>query len=191
MRSISIRASSASAGDFSRGSPIWSFAARWACGVQAVDRNFTKGFADGERGKEDQRRVLYRRLAVLDGFAVDGIADHFDEGSDIRIFRDEAVIPALVRWADQHQLKPALPYDPAAEPSKHRPAVAAVSRIGFRAAGASPVRIGGAIVEPHQIEHVDGAFAMIVAKLCEDFLRRIDMAFHNVSHRGRCQPAAS
>src|SRR5258708_32942747 len=191
MRSISIRASSASAGDLSRGFRTWSFSARCACGVQALGRNFTKCLADGERRKADQPRVLYRRLAVLDGFAVNWIADHFDEGGDIRIFRDEAVIPALVRWADQHQLKPSLPYDPPAEPSKHRPAVAAVSRIGFRAGGASPVRIGGAIVEPHQSEHVDGAFAMLVSKLCEDFPGRIDMACHDVSHRGRCQPSAS
>src|SRR5258708_8438696 len=164
MRSISIRASSASAGDLSRGFRTWSFSARCACGVQALGRNFTKGLADGEQRKADQPRVLYRRLAVLDGFAVDGIADHFDEGSDIRIFRDEAVIPALVGWSDEHQFKPALPSDPAAAPSKHRPAVAAVSRIGFRAGGASPVGIGCAIAGAHQIQHAVAAFAMSVAR---------------------------
>src|SRR5260370_29021393 len=134
MRSISIRASSASAGDLSRGFRTWSFSARCACGVQALGRNFTKCLADGERRKADQPGILYRCLAVLDGFAVDGIADHFDEGGNARVFRDEAVIPALVRWADEHQFKPALPYDPAAEPSKHRPPVAAVSRINPPAA---------------------------------------------------------
>src|SRR5258708_19361511 len=178
MRSISIRASSASAGDLSRGFRTWSFSARCACGVQALGRNFTKCLADGERRKADQPRVLYRRLAVLDGFAVNWIADHFDEGGDIRIFRDEAVIPALVGWADQHQLKPALPHDPAAEPSKHRPAVAAVSRIGFRAGGASPVGAGGPVVEPHQGDHGDGASPSLLPKLAAHLLSPTDTSPH-------------
>src|SRR5712671_7186533 len=66
------------------------------CLSAALNRNFTKRLADGKGRQADEPRVLHRRLTVLDGFAVNGIADHLDEGPDARIFGDEAVIPALV-----------------------------------------------------------------------------------------------
>ena len=43
-----------------------------------------------------RREILDRGLAVLDRFAIDGIADHLGERRDARIFGDEAVVPALV-----------------------------------------------------------------------------------------------
>ena len=39
--------------------------------------------------KADQTRILDRRLPVLDRLAIDGVADHGDEGGDARIFGDE------------------------------------------------------------------------------------------------------
>ncbi len=70
-------------------------------------------------------------LAVLHRFAIDRIADHLDEGGDAWIFGDEAVIPALLLRADQHQLEPALPDDAAAEALEHRAAFAPIGRIGL------------------------------------------------------------
>ena len=49
----------------------------------------------------DQPRILHRGLAVLHGFAVDGIADHLGERGDAGIFGDEAMIPAFLLRADQ------------------------------------------------------------------------------------------
>src|SRR5262245_51400338 len=113
---------------------------------------------------------------MLHRLAIDGIADHFDEGCDRRIFRDEAVVPAFLRRADQHQLEPSLPDDPPAEPFEHRPALAAISRIGFRPGCLASIRIGGLHAQPYQVEHVNRAFAIVLAELSEYFLGRIDMA---------------
>jgi hypothetical protein len=91
--------------------------------------------------------------------------------------------------ADQHQFEPALPHHLAAEPCKHRPAVAAIGCIGFGARGFSSVRIGCAIKQPDEVEHVNRSLAIVVAKLGEYFLRRIDMACHVIFRCGRSQPS--
>src|ERR1019366_10186048 len=131
--------------------------------------------AGRERLEPDQSRVLHRGLPMFDGFTIDRIADHFDERGDARIFGDEAMIPALVGWSYQHQFEPALPDHLAAKTDKYRAAVAAIGRIGFRAGRGPPVRISGAVEQPDQIEHVDRPFAIVVSKLGEHFLCRIDM----------------
>ena len=78
----------------------------------------TKSDARGAGLKPDQPRILDRRLPVLDRLAVEGIADHGDEGGDARIFGDETEIPALVGRPDQHELEPAAPDDPSAKTEK-------------------------------------------------------------------------
>src|SRR6187402_1389740 len=86
------------------------------------------------------------------------------------------MVPALLLRADQHQLEPALPDDAAAEALEHRAAVAAIGRIGFRAASLAAVRIGGVLAQAYQVEHVDRARAVVVPELRENLLGRIDMA---------------
>src|SRR5260370_24363162 len=105
---------------------------------------------------------------MLHRFAIDGIADHLGEGGNTRIFGDEAVIPALLLRPDQHQFEPALPDDPAAQPRKHRPALSSISRISFRAARLAAVGIASLLPQPHQIEHVDRAFATDLTELRQD-----------------------
>jgi hypothetical protein len=107
-------------------------------------RDLAKRLAGRQRFQADQSRVFHRGLPVFDRLAVNRIADHLDEGGNAWIFRDEAVIPAFFRRADQHQFETALPRDLAAEAREHRAAFAAVGSIGLRAAGRSPVRIGRA-----------------------------------------------
>jgi hypothetical protein len=126
----------------------------------------------------------HRRLAVLHRFPINRIADHLGEGGDAWIFGDEAVIPAFLHWADQHQFEAPLPDDPAAQPFKHRPAFPAISRIGLRAGRLAAVRIGRLLPQPHQIEHVDRAWPVVGPKLREYFLGRIDVA-----HGGFLSPA--
>src|SRR3979490_776035 len=70
---------------------------------------------------------------MFHGLAVDGIADHFRKSSNAWIFGDEAVVPAFLRRADQHQFKPALPDDAPAQPFEHRPAFPSIGRIGLGA----------------------------------------------------------
>ena len=124
----------------------------------------------------DQARILDRRLTVLHGFAVDGIADHLGERRDAGIFGDEAMVPALLLRADQHQFEPPLPDDPPAQPFEHRPAFPAIGRIGFRTGGLAAIGIGRLIAQPDQIEHVNRARPVIGPKLREYFLGRIDVA---------------
>ena len=45
----------------------------------------------------DEPQILDRRLPMLDRLAVDGVADHGDEGGDGRIVCNKAEIPALLR----------------------------------------------------------------------------------------------
>src|SRR5581483_4127146 len=96
-------------------------------------RNLPERLPYSHHAAPDQPRILHRRLAVLDRFAIDGIADHLDESADARIFGDEAMVPALVLGTDQHQLEPALPDDPAAEAGEHRTRLPAIGRIGLPA----------------------------------------------------------
>ena len=139
-------------------------------------RNFPERLADRQDRVPDQARILDRRLAVFHRFPVDGIADHFGEGGDARIFGDEAVVPALRLGPDQHQFEAALPDDAAAEPLEHRAAFPAIGRIGFRARRLAAVGIGGLRPQPDQIEHVDRTRPVIGPELREDFLGRIDVA---------------
>src|SRR5277367_5537655 len=60
--------------------------------------------SDRPRRQADEPRILHPSLPVLDRFAVDGVADHGDEGGDSRVLGDEAEVPALLRWTDQHLL---------------------------------------------------------------------------------------
>src|SRR5262249_35528263 len=106
-------------------------------GVRAADfslRNLPERLPDWQHRVPDQAGIFHRRLAVLHRFAVDGVADHLGEGGDAWIFGDEAMVPALLLGTDQHQLESALPDDAAAEALEHRAALAAIGRIGFRAA---------------------------------------------------------
>src|SRR4051794_15349158 len=98
---------------------------------------------------------------MLNGFAIDGIADHFNESGDAWVFRDEAVVPALLSWPDEHQFEPALPDHLATEAHEHWSAVAAIGRIGFRARRGPSVRVGGTVEQPDQIEHVDRSGAIV------------------------------
>src|SRR5215467_8183983 len=86
------------------------------------------------------------------------------------------MVPALVLATDQHQFEPALPDDAAAEPLEHRPAFAAISRVGFGAGGFAPVRIGGLLPQAHQVEHVDRTRAITLPELREYVPGWIDMA---------------
>ena len=113
---------------------------------------------------------------MLDRLAIGGIADHLGEGGDAGVFGDEAMVPALVRRSDQHQLETALPDDPAAQPLEHRTAFPAIGRIGFRAGRLTAVGIGRLLSQPDQIQHVNGTWAIIGPELREDFLGRIDVA---------------
>src|SRR5262245_47842550 len=71
----------------------------------------------GRGGAEtDQSRIEYRRLAMLDGFTVDRIANHGDEGSDGGILGDEALVPLLLNGSDEHQFESASPDDAPAKP---------------------------------------------------------------------------
>src|ERR1700747_3303974 len=79
-------------------------------------RHLPKGPAHREHGVADQAGILHRRLAVVHSLAIDGCANHPDKARHARIFGDETMIPTLARGPDQHQLEPALPNDPAAEP---------------------------------------------------------------------------
>src|ERR1700719_970576 len=99
----------------------------------ALSRNLAKGLAVRERLQSDEPRILDRGLTVFHRLAVHRIADHLDERANARIFRDEAMIPIFVRRSDQHQFEAALPCHLAAEAREHRPALAAVGGIGFRA----------------------------------------------------------
>jgi hypothetical protein len=139
----------------------------------------------GKRRRPDQPRVLDRRLPVLHRFAINRIADHLDKSGDRRIFRDEAMIPALMGRADQHQFKPALPDDASAQAGEHGPAFAAIGGIGVRAARLPSVAVAGLRAQPHEIEHVDRPGAVIGAECGEGFFGRIDMAGHKAL-RGWC-----
>src|SRR3954465_6541235 len=86
------------------------------------------------------------------------------------------MVPALGLGADQHQLEPALPDDAAAEAFEHRAAVAAIGRIGFRAAGLAAIGVGGVLAQAHEVQHVDRARAVVVPELRENLLGRIDVA---------------
>ena len=103
-------------------------------GPPPLSRNLPKIPADRQHGVPDQPGILHRRLSMLHSLPVDGIADHLDEGGDAGVFGDEAMVPALGLGTNQHQLEPALPDDASAEPLEHRAALAAIGRIGFRAA---------------------------------------------------------
>ena len=127
----------------------------------------------------DQAGILDGGLAVLHGFAIDGIADHLGERRDAWIFGDEAVIPALRLGPDQHQFEPALPDDAAAEPFEHRAAFAPIGRVGLRPRRLAAVGIGGLRAQANQVEHVDGPRPVIGPELCEHFPGRIDVAHAN------------
>src|SRR5690348_7611424 len=124
----------------------------------------------------DQPGIPNRGLAVLYRLPVDGIADHLDEGADARIFGDEAMVPAFLLRADQHQLEPALPDDAAAEALEHRAAVTAIGRIGLETARLAAVGIGRILAQAHEVEHVDRPGPVALPEFCEDLLGRIDMA---------------
>ena len=51
----------------------------------------------------------------------------------------------------------------------------------FGTARYSSIGIDGAFEQADQIEHVDRSVAIVVAKLCEHLLGRIDMARHDSS----------
>ena len=55
----------------------------------AVFAGSAKTHAGRAGPKADQARILDRRLPVLDRLAIDGVADHGDEGGDARIFGNE------------------------------------------------------------------------------------------------------
>ena len=94
-------------------------------------------------GREaDEPRILHRRLPVLDRFAVDGVANHRDEGGDSRVLRDEAEIPVLLRRPDQGVLKGAAPDDRPPEARENRLALSPVGSIGLGSGRVAPVRIG-------------------------------------------------
>src|SRR6266568_6804673 len=82
-------------------------------------RNLTKILADQQHGMPDQAGIFDCSLAMLDRLAIDRVPDHLGEGRDTGIFRDEAMIPALLGGSNQHQFEPALPDDPAAQPLEH------------------------------------------------------------------------
>src|SRR6516162_5548034 len=71
----------------------------WRQKRRAIDGAGTSAEPDASRpGREtDQPRILDRRLPVFDRLAVDGIADHGDEGGDARRLSDERKIPAFLR----------------------------------------------------------------------------------------------
>src|ERR1700674_3609159 len=104
--------------------------------------------ARGQRLQWDQARIHYGRLAVLHCLAIDGVAQHLDEGRDRGIFGDEHPVPVLARLGpDQHQLEGALPYDAAADALEYRRAVAAIGGVGLGARRGAAVGIGGALAE--------------------------------------------
>src|ERR1700754_54436 len=84
--------------------------------------------------------------------------------------------PALLLRADQHQFETALPDDLAAQPLEHRCTLTAIGRIGFRAARLAAIGISSLFPQPHQIEHVDRPWPVILPELREYLLGRIDMA---------------
>src|SRR5271169_3626668 len=93
-------------------------------------RNLAKRLAGGEWFQADQPRILDRGLPVFHGFPIERIADHFDKGGNAGIFGDEAMIPAFLRWPDQHQFKAALPDHLAAETGEDGAAFTAIGGIG-------------------------------------------------------------
>ena len=66
-----------------------------------------------------------------------------------------------------------------AEAQKHRPALAPVGRIGLGPGRRAAIRIVGALAQPHEIEHVDRARALVGAEGGEGLFCRIDMAGHD------------
>ena len=118
----------------------------------------------GARREADEPRILHRRLPVLDRFAVDGVADHRDESGDARVLGDEAEIPALLRWSDQHLLEAAAPDDRSAEARENRLALPPVSRISLGPGRVTPVRIGRMSAQFDQIEHMDRAGPVVGAE---------------------------
>src|SRR5690242_4868706 len=84
-------------------------APEWRC----LLRYLAKILPNRQHGVTDQSRVLHGGLAVLHCLAIDGIADHLDEGRDAGVFGDEAMVPALLLGSDQHQLELTLPDDAA------------------------------------------------------------------------------
>jgi hypothetical protein len=113
---------------------------------------------------------MFHRLAVH------GIADHFRKRGDAWIFGDEAVVPAFLRGADQHQFEPALPDDASAQPFEHRSAFPSIGRISFGAGCLAAIGIGRVFPQTYQIEHVDRPWPIIGPELRENFLGRIDVA---------------
>src|SRR3954454_8689876 len=113
---------------------------------------------------------------MLDCLAVDRISYHFHKGFDPRILGDEAQIPALLAWPDQHEFELAPPDDLATETREYRGAVTAIGSIGFRAGRAAPVGIGRTFPKPEEIEHVDRTFAGTFAKRSKCLLGGVDMA---------------
>src|SRR5262249_13134706 len=129
----------------------------------------------------DQPGILDRGLTVLYRLAINGVADHLDESGDAWIFGDEAVVPPLLRWSNQHQFESALPHNPSSEPLENRPALAPICRIGLCSARLAAIGIGSLLAQPHQVQHVDRARPIVLPELREHVLGRIDMA-HELSY---------
>jgi len=113
--------------------------------------------------------------------AVDGVVDHGDESSDRRVSGNEAEVPALLRWTDQHLLEGAAPDDRSPEAQENRLALPPVSRIGLGPGRATPVRIGRMSAQFDQIKHMDWTGPVVGAKGGEGLLSRVDVAGHATS----------
>ena len=80
--------------------------------------------------------------------------------------------------SDQHKLEGPAPDDAPAEAREHRPALAPIGRVSFRAGRLAAVGIGRAFPQAHEIEHIDRAGPVVGAKFGEGFLGGIDVAGH-------------
>lgn len=125
--------------------------------------------------ESDEARVFYRRLAMFDRFAINGIADHLHERIDAWVLGNEDAVPALRRRADQHVFEAADPMLFAAQASKDRSAIARIGAISFFAGCIAAVGVRRFRSKPNEIQHVNRAGPLHLAKYGELFFRRIDV----------------
>src|SRR5271168_2449318 len=150
------------------------------CGFHLC-RGSAEANSDRAGREADEPRILHRRLPVLDRFAVDGVANHGDEGGDNRVLGDEAEIPALRRRPDQGVLEGAAPDDRPPEARENRPALSPVGGIGLSPGRVAPVRIGRMSAQFDQVEHMDWAGPVVSAKGGESLFGWIDVTAHATS----------
>jgi hypothetical protein len=114
--------------------------------------DLSEALACRNRGQTDQTGIVDRGFPMLDRFAIDRIANHFDECGHRWIFRDEANISPFVTGSDQHEFELALPDNAAAKPGDHRSPFTVVGGIGVGASRMPAVRIARLCIEPDEVE---------------------------------------